>query len=117
MMLKNADHPKEPLRSKAARMWKNNDVRKKIVEERQSRNMPDPDADPQVTELIINDGRKSGRITRFENKFKSELRAMMDGHAARNLALYLEYLNARKVILLREKLRRLKAGEYERLEK
>ncbi len=115
-MLKDADHPKEPLRNKAARMWKNNNVRKRIAEERQASSEP-VNNDPEVTELIVNEGRKSGRVTRCENRFKREIRAMMEGHAARNLALYLEALNARKVILLREELKRLQAGQYERLEK
>jgi hypothetical protein len=78
-MRKDTDQPKEPLRNKAARMWKNNSVRKKIAEERQSRQKPERDADPEVTELIINEGRKSGRITRFENRFKREIRTQMEG--------------------------------------
>jgi hypothetical protein len=118
VMLKDPDQPKEPLRNKAARMWKNNNVRKRIAEERQSRKKPDPNADPEITEVLINEGRRDGSVRRFENKFKRDIRAMMEGHAARNLALYLTALNARKVILLKEKLRRLKAAqETERLEK
>jgi hypothetical protein len=116
-MLKDSDQPKEPLRNKAARMWKNNNVRKKIAEERQSLKESESD-DPEVTELIINEGRKSGRVTRFENRFKRDIREMMEGHAARNLALYLAALRNRKLILLREKLRRLQEAEAqnERLE-
>jgi hypothetical protein len=110
-MLKDTDQPKEPLRNKAARMWKNNSVRKKIAEERQARKAPDPNADPEITELIINEGRKSGRVTRFENRFKREIREMMEGHAAQNLALYLRALEHRKIILLREKLKRLRAAQ------
>jgi hypothetical protein len=64
-------------------------------------------------------GRRDGRINRFETKFKRDIRAMMEGYAARNLELYLASLNARKVILLKEKLRRLQEAEKqnERLEK
>jgi hypothetical protein len=110
-MLKDPDQPKEPLRSKAARTWKNNNVRKKISEERQSQGKPDPNADPEVTEVIINEGRKSGRVSRFENRFKRDLRVQMEGHAAQNVALYLRMLEHRKIILLREKLKRLKAAQ------
>ncbi len=110
-MLKDSDQPKEPLRSKAARMWKNNNVRKKIAEERQSQKKPNPNDDPEITEVLINEGRRDGRVNRFENRFKRDLRAMMEGHAAQNLALYLKALEHRKVLLLREKLRRLKAAE------
>jgi hypothetical protein len=109
-MLKDTDQPKEPLRSKAARMWKNNSVRKKLAEERQALKKPQTD-DPKVTELIINEGRKSGRITRFENKFKREIRTQMEGQAAQNVALYLKVLEHRKIRLLREKLKRLKAAQ------
>jgi hypothetical protein len=86
-MLEDPDQPKEPLRSKAARMWKNNSVRKKIAEERQSRGKPDSSADPEITEVIINDGRKSGRISRFENRFKKYIRVMMGDTAKLNLQL------------------------------
>jgi hypothetical protein len=110
-MLKDTDQPKEPLRNKAARMWKNNNVRKKIAEERQSRNKPDPNDDPEITEVLINDGRRDGTVNRFENKFKRDIRAMMEGHSARNVALYLKLLEQRKIILLREKLKRLRAAQ------
>jgi hypothetical protein len=110
-MLKDPDQPKEPLRSKAARMWKNNNVRKKIAEERQSQRKPDPNAGPEITEVLINDGRKSGRISRFENRFKRDLRVQMEGHSAQNVALYLKVLEYRKIRLLREKLKRLKAAQ------
>jgi hypothetical protein len=68
-MLKDSDQPREPLRSKAARMWKNNSVRKKLAEERKSQRKPDRNDDPEVTEVIINDSRRSGRVSRFENRF------------------------------------------------
>jgi hypothetical protein len=110
-MLKDPDQPKEPLRSKAARMWKNNNVRKKLAEERRSRVTPDPNADPQVTEVLINEGRRSGRVTRFENKFRRDLRTQMEGQAAQNVELYLKVLEHRKIRLLREKLKRLKAEQ------
>jgi hypothetical protein len=55
-VIKDIDQPKEPLRNKAARMWKNNKVRKKIAEERQSMRQPDPNADPEIVEVIVNEG-------------------------------------------------------------
>jgi hypothetical protein len=110
-MLKDPDQPKEPLRSKAARMWKNNNVRKKIAEERQSRGKPDPNADPEITEVLINEGRKSGRVSRFNNRCKRDLRVQMEGHAAQNVELYLKVLEHRKIRLLREKSRGLQLAQ------
>ena len=109
-MLKDIDHPKEPLRNKAARMWKNNNVRKKIAEQKQSVKKPKND-DPEVTELIINEGRRDGRITRFENKFKRDIRSMMSEQSRANLLIDGIWQDQRHRKLLAEKLRRLKLAQ------
>jgi hypothetical protein len=110
-MLKDDGPPKEPLRNVAERKWRNNHVRKRIVEERQKPKAKEPSGEPEIAETIINEGRVDGPIKRFESRFKKEIRAMMEGHAKRNLQLYTEMLQRRKVLLLREKLRRLKLAE------
>jgi hypothetical protein len=112
-MLKDDGPPNEPLRSKAERKWRNNHVRKRIIEERQKPKAKEPSGEPEIAETIINEGRVDGPIKRFESRFKKEIRAMMEGHAKRNLQLYAEMLQRRKVLLLKEKLRRLRAAELE----
>ena len=59
-------------------------------------------------ELIENDGRRDGRASRFENKFKKDIRAMMEGQKELNLQIYAVMIDRRRRILLAEKLRRLK---------
>ena len=78
-MLKEHDTPKEKARHRAERKWKNAEVRKKIKEEQKRPKLVDPDAPPRGAELIENDGRKDGRVNRFENKFKKRYK----GHDGR----------------------------------
>jgi hypothetical protein len=80
-MLKDPDQPREPLRNKAARMWNNHDVSKRIAEERRPYKRPDPEGDAEITEVLINEGGREGRVNRFENKFRREIRTMMEGYA------------------------------------
>ena len=112
-MLKDDGPPNEPLRSKAERKWRNNEIRKRIVEERQRPKAKEPSKEPEIAEAIINEGRVNGPIKRFETQFLKDIRAMLEGHAKRNLQLYAEMLQRRKVLLLKEKLRRLRAAELE----
>jgi hypothetical protein len=115
-MLKDDGPPNEPLRSKAERKWRNNEIRKRIVEERQKPKAKEPNNELEIAETIINDGRRDGPVKRFERQFLKDIRAMMEGHAKRNLQLYAEMLQRRKVLLLREKLRRLRAAEQASME-
>jgi hypothetical protein len=75
--------------------------------------VPKPPKDPEIASVIRNDGKRDVRINRFENKFKKDIRAMMEGHSATNLHHYLAYLERRKIKLLSEKLRRLQLAEQE----
>jgi hypothetical protein len=45
--------------------------------------------------------------TKFESAFIKEIRAIMEGHTQRNVAMYLQSLEAKRLKLLKEKLRRL----------
>lgn len=112
-MLKEYDPPKEPVRVKAERRWKNNDLRKRITEEKQRPKLVDPNKEPEIAEAIINEGRVDGPIKRFETQFLKDIRAMLEGHAKRNLQLYAEMLQRRKLLLLKEKLKRLRAAQHE----
>jgi hypothetical protein len=116
-MLKEFDPPKERARNKAERKWCNNDVRKRVVEARRKPNLVDPNKEPEIAETVTNDGRRDGPIRRFENRFKKEIRTMMEGHAKQNLTFYLASRNAlmerRRYLLLKEKLRRLMVAQRE----
>jgi len=61
--------------------------------------------------VVTNEGRRDGRVSRFENKFKKEVRAMMEGHAGQNLKAYAIAIERRRYVLLKEKLRRLKLAQ------
>ena len=112
-MLKEHEPPKEPLRIKAERRWRNNHVRKRLIEEKQRPKLLDPNKEPEPADIITNDGRVDGPVKRLENKFKKEIREMLEGHAKRNLQLYAEMIERRRYKLLKEKLRRLKMAQQE----
>jgi hypothetical protein len=99
---------KEPARVKARRKWGNADVRKRVKQRQEKPKMVDPDAKPEVAGIISNEGRRDGRVNRFENKFKRDIRTMMEGQAQLNLQIYAIRLEQRHRKLLAEKLRRLK---------
>jgi hypothetical protein len=111
------DRPPEPARKKAERRWRNHDVEKRFKEEKAkpktTRREP---KDLEIGETISNkkpDGR--GSLIRARTKFAKDIRMMMEGHAKRNLALYVISIRAQRNRLLREKLRRLEAREAQRL--
>ena len=116
-MLKEHEPPKEPLRVKAERKWRNNEVVKRLKEEKQKPKLVDPDKEPEPAELIINDGRLDGPIKRLENRFKKEIRDMMEGHTRRNLQLYAASIERRRYVLLKEKLRRLRLAQQMEISK
>jgi hypothetical protein len=111
------DSPKEPARKRATRRWRNYDVEKRFKEEKEK---PSLDLSPKPEGLEIGatinnkkpDGRRS--IIRAQTKFAKDIKVMMEGHAARNLALYVISIRARRKRLLFEKLRRLEAREAQR---
>jgi hypothetical protein len=113
VMLKEHDPPKEPARSRAERRWKNNEARRRIKEEKQRPLLVDPNKEPEIAETITNEEKPKGSINRLETKFKKEIRAMLQGHVDKNLAIYAVSLQKRKYLLLKEKLRRLQATQLE----
>ena len=86
-MIEEHDPPKEPPSKVAERKWTNADITKRLNEN-------------------LNVG-----VNRFENKFKQEIRKMMEGYVANNRNNYIAWLDTRKRRLLREKLRRLKLAQ------
>lgn len=63
-------------------------MRKHVKEERSKPKLVDPNSPPEVAEVVTNDGRRDGRVNRFENKFKRDIMAMMEGHTNLNLQIY-----------------------------
>ena len=64
-----------------------------------------------MAETIINDGKVDGPVKRFEAQFLKDIRAMVEGHTQRNLQLYAEMIERRRYLLLKEKLKRLRAAQ------
>ena len=112
-MLKDDGPPNEPLRAKAERKWRNNQIRRRIHEERQKPKLVDRNKEPEPADLIVNEGRVDGPIKRFESQFLKDIREMMEGHAERNMRLYAASIERRRYLLLKEKLRRLKLAQHE----
>jgi hypothetical protein len=110
-MLKEHDTPKEPARIKAERKWGNADVRERIKAERQVPKLVDPSWKPGIAETISNDDKLSGPVNRLESRFKKEIRAMLESHVDRNLAIYAASIERRRIKLLKEKLRRLQLAQ------
>jgi hypothetical protein len=98
----------EPATKKAQRRWSNYELTKKLKEnarkvEAQLKN----ENELAIADSIDNetpDGRRS--LTRMQTKFAKDIKLMMEGHAAKTLALY---AHSQRYRLLREKLRRLEA--------
>jgi hypothetical protein len=115
-MLEEYDPTKELAKIKGERRWTNAHVRKHVKEAQQKPKLVDPNREPEIAGVVINVGKRDGRINRFESRFKRDIRQMMEGYSATNLHHYLAYLERRRIKLLKEKLRRLKLAEQEQTE-
>lgn len=110
--MKEHDQIKEPAEKIAGRKWRNNGIRQKMMEERNKPKRGDPgESEAEIAKVIRNEERRGSKVKRFENKFKRDIRQIMNEKANANLAIYAEFLRRRKIVLLREKLRRLKLQE------
>jgi hypothetical protein len=107
------DPPKEPLRKVAERKWNNESIRRRIIAEKNRPKPRDVDAPPEPAEVIVNDGRVDNSINRFERRFLKDIRATLHEHQLLNLRLYKVAIEHRRMILLEEKLRRLKVAQQE----
>jgi hypothetical protein len=110
-MLKEHEPPKEPVRVKAERRWRNAALRREIKEELQKPKLVDPNTPPETGDVISNDRRLDGPINRLERAFIRQIRDLMNEHAGRNLQFHAALIEHRKRILLKEKLRRLKLAQ------
>lgn len=116
-MLKHIDDIRKSARERAQRRWKNYATEKAFKAAREKAN---EDAAKEPKELDPADVLEQERIikeatTKFELKFIKDIRAMLDEHKGRNLALYTLSIHVRHKRLLREKLRRLEAREAQRV--
>jgi hypothetical protein len=108
--MKDLDKPKESAEQRAIRMWSNYDLTKRFLAEVQEKEAIQKLAKttPDIAEVIETEHPKAQSITRFQNKFIKDFKAMLDNHKRRNVALY-------RLTLL-TKLQRLKAERARRLE-
>ena len=109
-MLKEHEPPKEKASERAARRWKNAELRKRVKQTQQRPQLVDPDREPEIAEVLTTE-RPKGSIKSFESRFAKEIRAMMEGHVNKNIAIQIAFLEYRKRKLLKEKLRRLKLAQ------
>jgi hypothetical protein len=117
-MLKD-DGPREKASDRAKRRWRNHDVATRFKAElKAARVLIDLGAqpEPEIADIIKNEGKRGGRVTRFESRIKTEIGKMLHEFVDRNLTMYKAALDHQKRILLREKLRRLETAEAIALE-
>lgn len=122
--MKDLDGPKEPPKDRAERMWRNNQLRQKYKDKK----MPvvgivdpadidyvnreirvDKNPPPEVATVIETSDPKADSITKFENLFKKELRAILNERKQENLKIvedYRRYVRQQRRLLMLEKLRR-----------
>jgi hypothetical protein len=103
---------REKARTRAARKWGNADVRRRVKQRQEKPKVVDADAKPEVADVIFNEGRRDGRVNRFENKFKRDIRSMIESQVKLNSEIYAIWLDQRLRVLLKEKLRRLKLAHH-----
>jgi hypothetical protein len=70
------DHPKETPEQRATRMWGNNDLTRRILEEKRK---PPPKPATKVLEVFSTERPKVEETMKFERKFLKDLRAMLEG--------------------------------------
>jgi hypothetical protein len=102
------ERPKETPEQRATRMWGNNDLTKRFLEEKHK---PPTQPAKKVIEVFSTERPKAEKTMKFERKFLKDLRAMLEGHTHRNLLEYKCAIRARIHRLKREKLKRLMAQQ------
>ena len=113
-MLKHIDDIRKSAKERAQRRWKNHAVEKAFKAERAKPVQSEPkELDP--ADVLEQDRLIKEATTKFESKFIKDIRAMLDEHKGRNLALYALSIRVRHKRLLMEKLRRLEVREAQRV--
>jgi len=87
---------------RAKRKWSNHDLAKRVLEERRAAATQPIKIEPEIGDVIENEGRRDGSVVRAQTKFLKDLREMLNGHTKRNLLLYKLSLKAKKHKLLSE---------------
>jgi hypothetical protein len=105
--MKDLDKPTESSEKRAERMWRNNQLRQKIIASNASSPVvADPNAPPDVATVIEND-KKPRAFYGFERKFLKEVRSILDERKQANLEIILAGIRHERRILMLEKIRRL----------
>jgi hypothetical protein len=114
-MLKHFDDIRKSAKERAQRRWQNYATERAFKAARQeAANKPAEPKPIEPADVIEQDRLIKEGATKFESKFIKEIRAMLDEHKGRNLALYALSIKARRYRLLKEKLTRLELREAQR---
>jgi hypothetical protein len=109
-MVKYLDQPKEPTAKRAERRWRNHDVATKFKAAK-----AEAKAAPAKEPLLIETGKpKNNVLTRNQERFKKEIRKLLDEHKEKNVKIYAALIAHEKRKLLIEKIRRIEARIAER---
>jgi acetyl-CoA acetyltransferase len=104
--MKDLDKPTESSEQRAERMWRNNQLRQKIIASNASSPVvADPNARPEVGTVLENKAKR--RPGGFERKFLKEVRSILDERKQQNLEIILAGIRHERRILMLEKIRRL----------
>ena len=119
-MLKHIDDIRKSARERAQRRWQNYATEKAFKAARQqaaekATQQAKQPKEPEPADVLEQDRLIKEGTTKCESKFLKDIRAMLDEHTGRNLALYALSIRARRYRLLKEKLRRLELREAQRV--
>jgi hypothetical protein len=107
-MLKHFDGPKEPAYKRAQRRWKNH----RIATEFKAKKAEAKAAPPELKESLIieNEKPKNDILTKTHERFKKEIRKMLEDHKQKNIESYRAVIVRERRRLMLEKIRRLEAS-------
>jgi hypothetical protein len=104
-MVKHLDGPKETAAKRAERRWRNHDIATKFkAKKAEAKAAP---KEPKQPLLIETEKPKNDILIRTQERFKKEIRKMIDEHKRRNVEIYVALIAQEKRKLLKEKIRRL----------
>jgi hypothetical protein len=107
-MLKDDLPPREPVRRKAERKWRNHDVEKRFKEEK-AKSVSIAPKELEVGSVVENEVPIRGEVIKAQTRFAKDLMQMLEGHTKRNTLLYKLSIRNQLRRLKFEKLKRLKA--------
>jgi hypothetical protein len=114
-MLKHLDDIRKSAKERANRRWQNYATEKAFkAAQQEAANAPKEPKELEPADVLEQERLIKEATTKFESKFIKDIRAMLDEHKGRSVALYALSIRVRHKRLLMEKLRRLEAREAER---